>query len=413
MDKLREALEECVRTTLWTNKGQHIAPSDLRLLYRRGRSSESSRLFFELFRPKLSDPSINRLATQLRSLLVRFISSDTDRIGNGLFALMGGPGNLREPTIVEFAQTLLKPATVLGPDRVIDLLSGWVAGEPLRFHKCSLLEGVEIERELRLPEGISLTKLSKSSTDLPAWLPFHIGTSKSEYLGRVVMSINCEMSPAIYTPSVKNTWKLSDKPQESFAYASRKIPNLSPDSFCESLSLACNHYVQWQLNCLDYGELGLFGNTFSGASYKAPSWAPKFLMSQMELELARSIHLERYSDSNKRGLDIAIRRWMNSKKRRSHEDKMIDLRIALEALYLKDGQGELSYRMAMSCAWHLGPTYESRHSYFKKLRDLYKIASKAVHGRGIKYTPKNKSILADAQEICRVGILKRLKEDTE
>ena len=126
MDNLREALEECVQTTQWLNKQQRIASRDLSLLYRRRRGSDSR--LFELFRPKQSDASINRLATQLRVLLERFVSSDTDRIGNGLFSLMGGLSTMREPTVPQFAQTLLKPTIVLGPDRVIDLLSGWATG---------------------------------------------------------------------------------------------------------------------------------------------------------------------------------------------------------------------------------------------------------------------------------------------
>ena len=332
MDNLREALEECVQTTQWLNKQQRIASRDLSLLYRRRRGSDSR--LFELFRPKQSDASINRLATQLRVLLERFVSSDTDRIGNGLFSLMGGLSTMREPTVPQFAQTLLKPTIVLGPDRVIDLLSGWATGEPLRFQECALLEGVTIEQEIKLKEGVTLTKLPLSSADLPASLPFpHMGRSSSDYRGGVVMCIDCEQWPAIYAPLDKKTWDLSDEPPRTITCASGEMPNLSYDSFCESLSLACNHYVHWQSTWRDHGELQLFSNMRSGGgSYRAPSWPAKRVVSQEDLELARNIHLKRHSGARRRNVDRAIRRWMSSKQRPSYADKLIDLRIALESL---------------------------------------------------------------------------------
>ena len=373
-------------------------------------------LQFLSYKPIPSEPSLNQLAVELRLLLKRFVCSQTDRIGIGLSTVIGADNTMQKPTIPEFAKTLLKPATVLGSNRVVELLTDWSEGEPLRFQQCALLDGVRIERDLEYPGGITLKKLPTSMEDLPKSLPyFHNLTSGLKIIGGVVMCIDWDATPAIYAPSDDKTGILSQEILGSFPCTSKKTPGQYLDTFCESLSLVCDRYVHWQSIWRDHCGLQLFSDApIWGGGYKPPSSAPPNVdISQEKLAEALSIFPERNSASNKRGLDIAIRRWMNSKQRRSHEDKMIDLRIALEALYLKDGQGELSYRMAMSCAWHLGSTYESRHSYFKKLRDLYKIASKAVHGRGIDYTPKNNKILADAQDICRTGILRRLKEDKE
>ena len=65
------------------------------------------------------------------------------------------------------------------------------------------------------------------------------------------------------------------------------------------------------------------------------------------------------------------------------EDKYIDLRVALEAIYLKDFMNEHSqemrFRLALFGAWHLGADFEERRSIRKGLRDAYDTASKAVH----------------------------------
>ena len=85
MDKLREALAECVQTTQWINRQQRIGPSDLKRFYLRRRGGENTLLLTGLFRPEPSQASVNRLAIQLRTLFEPFISPDTDQIGNGLW----------------------------------------------------------------------------------------------------------------------------------------------------------------------------------------------------------------------------------------------------------------------------------------------------------------------------------------
>ena len=413
MNRLREALAECVQTTQWINRPQRIGPSDLKRLYLRGGGGENTLRLAGLFRPEPSQTSVDRLAIQLRTLFDPFVSADTDRIGNGLFALLGGHSKMREPTMPEFAQNLIKPATILGTDRVVDLLCGWANGKPLRYQECVLLEGVTIEKDLQLQEGIRLQGLPRSTADLPLSLPYYSRMSRNEYLGGVVLRIDCEMSPAVYAPSNTENVGLSDEPQGSITCASGEIPKLGQDAFCESLSLACNHYIGWRSSWSDHGDLQLFMGMGGGVSYKPQTWPAKVRMSQDDLDSARTIHLARYSSNRKRSLDIATRRWMTSKQRPSFADKLIELRIALEALYLKGGFGELKFRMATCCAWHLGADYDSRQKIFETVGKLYAIASKAVHGHTIEPKEESGAVLASAQDICRQGILKRLNEAGE
>ena len=112
-----------------------------------------------------------------------------------------------------------------------------------------------------------------------------------------------------------------------------------------------------------------------------------------------------------RKLKIAVDRWRRSMAEDAElEDRYIDLRIALEAIYLKDFANEHSqemrFRLALCGAWHLGADFEERRSTRKALRDAYDAASKAVHEGELPNAAR--PTLSTAQDLCRRGMLKLL-----
>ena len=109
-------------------------------------------------------------------------------------------------------------------------------------------------------------------------------------------------------------------------------------------------------------------------------------------------------------LRVPIQRWRRSKAASNGVDLAIDLRIALESLFLDDGnRAELSFRLALRAAWYLGAEGDERTKIFEAVRDAYDIGSKAVHtGKG--YDDVIPGSLAVAQDVCRVSILRRIDE---
>ena len=95
-------------------------------------------------------------------------------------------------------------------------------------------------------------------------------------------------------------------------------------------------------------------------------------------------------------------------------DRFIDLRVALEALYLKKFKGEqnqeMTFRLALFGAWHLGDGAEERKDIRRTLRDVYRLGSRAVHGQELKSSEENRRVLSDGQKWCRLGMLKILEE---
>ena len=383
--------------------------ADLRNIWRSDklRGNISSARYAE---PKVPEHLLTEFAKQIRQLLSDYLEPETDRIGNGLVDLMGGSPI---PKITDFAKSLIRGAAILGPERVVKLLFGWIEGEPFNYKAKALLRGVNIDQSLGLEEGIDISSLPKSSADIPPHLPpfsmFH--HSYLDFLGGVILSIDCEAEPAFYLPSK------GERPSNNFkhTWANGKIPELSIDTFCEALSLACNNHVYWKFFWRDFGDLEeLNTGVVSGMSYAdVPTMSSGIPLLQEHLEQAREIHLTRSSFGEKRRhLDTAVSRWIKSKRSNaSLADKFIDLRIALEALYLEDdNKTEKGFRLATRGAWHLGADFTERSKYYKTLRDAYSRASRVVHAGEKNVKKEDKNLLATAQDVCREGILKRLKE---
>jgi Apea-like HEPN len=84
-------------------------------------------------------------------------------------------------------------------------------------------------------------------------------------------------------------------------------------------------------------------------------------------------------------LDIAMRRYSYAHERHRLEDKIVDLLIAAEALFLSDQKedpykGEIRYRLSLRAAAFLAPEGESRRRIFRQMRAAYDLRSAVVHG---------------------------------
>ena len=323
-------------------------------------------------------------------------------------------GGIVTPKLFEYVKILIRAAAVLGGERTAELLISWVQGKPVRYRSISVLKGLTIEQPLTLKEGLHVFQLPKSSNELAMHLPA-MGLSMhslDSMLGGVILSIECEAEPALYFPSKEETTiNISEH-----TWAGGHIDNLSVDSFCEAMSLACGGCVRWKFNWRDFGEVQEFLSAYSGASWTdIPIFSGATSFSQENFEHAREIHNLRSARGKiNPSLDTAIRRWIKSKSSHSSfTDQLIDLRIGLEALYLEETGAELRFRLASHGAWHVSENFEERKRNFQTLKQSYSLASNAVHGGNIKKNDNNEKLFENAQRLCREGILKRLEEKTK
>ena len=361
--------------------------------------------------PVIPEELFDHIIPVFRTLLQDFVNYETGRIGNGLVNLSGG---VPQPELKDYLPILIRASAVLGGQRVAELLLGWIRGERIKYQTISLLNGVTIDRPLALEEGLRLYQLPQSSNEIVSHLPamsldMH---GFQAMVGRVALSIEGEAGPALYLPS-KATLDWSNV---EHIWAGGQIENLSVDSFCEAMSLACGGCIRWQFSWTDFGEIREFLSAYGGTSFtNVPPFTNLTGFTQDQFERAREIHnLRNARGRNKAGLDTAVRRWIKSKSSESSfSDQLIDLRIALEALYLDNNEGELRFRLASHGAWHISESTEERKANFQTLLQVYKLASGAVHGSDVATSDKNKTLLEDAQILCRKGIMKRLREQDD
>ena len=415
MKELVDSLERCVRQSAFISEQMgKIEWSDYRRLVRYRRwIDDDNWLRWNRSKLEVDDALVNDLTARLKPVLADFTDAETGRFGNGLFLLLEGQRTWEYPTVVEFAKTLIVAAVGSSAPQLVASLQGWVSGEPLRFQLSVLLEGADIDQELQLTEGIRVSKLPKSWADLPGSIPpFEMAVPLTDVIGGVIMSIDCEMSPAFYLPAKNEAGQLISREGE-FKTVLGLVPDLFLENFCESVSVAVNGYIDWLLRWREFGPLDVFTASPPWISLKVHSKTDrtKKIFSQANLDEALEIHRTRHRGGGLReNLELAISRWVRSKRAGTDLDKLIELRIAMEALYEIGGANEKAFRIATYGAWHLGEDFEQRHLIRETLRKAYSDSSSAVHGGKLKYAAKDPDLVSSAQDICRDGILKRLKE---
>ena len=163
------------------------------------------------------------------------------------------------------------------------------------------------------------------------------------------------------------------------------------------------------------------GNGPDVARYLIPGLFGKSTeVGRSDIEKAQCLYeiLDKNPDINEK-LRIPIDRWIRSKVITTSVDKIIDLGIALEALYVPDGgSGEIRFKLAVHAAWHLGKNKEDRRKLMKEFKEIYDWRSKVVHTGKLpnktKKTPftyeEVQQFIERAQDLCRESILKIMED---
>ena len=151
------------------------------------------------------------------------------------------------------------------------------------------------------------------------------------------------VSPAFYHPR-----------QDTAIHEYRTQENRTSDVFkslCQGLSLACDSAVQASLKWPFWPEDELFYLNPPGPGPPRFSVPVDVFEASVEVEQSQIREAERLYeilDKNpevSEKLRVPINRWVKSKTLQEPIDKIIDLGIALEALYVPDGAGDTTYKL--------------------------------------------------------------------
>ena len=427
----------------WASRpGEVISVHELRELLSGEDSGTADRAGAREARLVCPEDTLSLLVDHLQVLLNDFVDAENDTIGHAFPRVSNDLAKETETLQADglcatscitaldvFARALVKGSALVGSTRVGSLLAGWVEGRSVRYRTCAILNGINIKVALEPVPGIRITPLPWSSDELPDDLPFLSSCAPEDYLGRTIIYLDIEATPPLYRPG-------PDEVRQPVHASSTCIADV--DAVCEALALESDDFVDVAFQWNDYGELREVFPTRnsstwarSGSSLRSqskPGWGKSVDFQTGVVTLSPGEHT--LSDLDQSELGNTIRSLMEPKykgtrisatrlikSKDSHQDlvdQFVDLRMALELLFLKDFTNEQSqemrFRLSLIGAWFMGQDFEDRRRIRKVLRDAYDTASGAVHTGNVAFTDDNRELLANAQQLCREGILKLLRD---
>lgn len=408
MDEVLNALQRVVEKATFNVDGNKISSAQIRRLYH---NQDVNGLRAHISNLAVNQGDFSTLSDALIPFLQRYMHEETGLIGNGFFLCSGGSVRDVYISVEELAKMLVVAGAKLETQRVVELFEEWINGICLRIPECVILEGLEIETPFTY-NGIEIFKQTFSS-DIPIRFPSLMSSLQEE---KVVASRKVNLSPALYKPSRKKWTNIEDNVWAQPSLKDWSIENYESywNRFCEAVSLVLGSFVGWQRVWREWDELNAFQRfSRSFSSMEKRSFDTALRQKSFSLGIlteATEISRKRKS-SGVQGIDLAIRRWVRSYLG-EQEDQLIDLRIALEALYVQGAQHEIAKTVAARGAWHLGGNFEERRTYYEILQKLYQDASRVIHAGSAKYVKEDDALLDQGREACRKAILAILNDGT-
>ena len=388
-------------------------------------SQDAKRIVFR-FGPRIvSSGTETKLLDFMERELGKFVHEG--RILSATFFILGGRSDGIQ--VRELMQQLLRIAIVWGVDGAVSAFDKCTVDASSSFRVVALLEGVTLDEQKQVFEGIELVPLPESTSGLPRYLPLAPPTGISEdfFCSKTVLIINYSISPIFHKPHLlASTLDEFDSQKDRFrveVYGGR-FPDFNEtdfhETFCGALSLACNSPVQISLTWEWLAEDEFFNvshGVIGGTTGRYGPFGSKPEDGTAHVEEAKRMYkilVNMGTDDGKR-LHIAIARWIESKGPTNDVDSIIDLGIALEVLYLSDmgDNRELSFRLRLRAAWHLGRDEEDRKKMLKRFGEIYNCRSNAVHNGELGRTVKSggnqiptREFIERSQDLCRESIMK-------
>ncbi|MYJ96469.1 MAG: hypothetical protein F4053_13050 [Proteobacteria bacterium] len=377
-------------------------------------------------------------SSSVEKWLEDYVNRETDSIGHAFpmesgkhsyarFEAQGAMSECYVSSVDDFARVLVRGAAIMGSARLVGMLSGWLAGEGVGYRTAAVLNGLYLTDKLAPLPGIRIEPLPRSTDGDFGSLPVLGGRSIKDYLGRSVLSLESIARPAFFRPEKEG---YGSKVHAEFT------SGVGLDTVCRALALESDTPVDVAFEWNDYADMSryLSPGSRSTRSRRRGGIEPLGVGSSLSTDYATGVSTVVIDDGSvchpsdrrlksalramaKQGgssVDVAIARWCKSKEGFSTlADKAIDLRVALEALYLKDfdrkNRGEMKFRLAVYGAWHVGSDFAERKEIRKTLADAYAMGSMAVHGDPLSSSRGGEALLSRSQELCRRGILKFLE----
>ena len=213
-----------------------------------------------------SEATKSKLLDFIRAEFAPFIHEDWIQSASFFIARSGSSMGYPLDMLLE---QLLKIAIARGVGGAVSAFDRCTKDTHVSFQYMALLEGIRLETEIQIFEGIRLVCLPHSTSELPYYLPNLLiaDISAISLLGKTVLIIDASVSPIFHKPFpelFREGFREEDLPFR-VEVSGGKFPNFKVEDFyekfCQALSLSCNSAVQISLNWRLWAEDELFNLT--------------------------------------------------------------------------------------------------------------------------------------------------------
>ncbi len=379
-------------------------------------------------------PNYDLLCINVANYLIESDSAHERRLydyGGGVLPLM------------EILERLLEIALVRGTDEAVSLLDRFSRGEGIQvfLRVIGLLEGIKLERNIEVYEGARLVPLpspeiSGKMEQCLIGLPMRAFVNeKDSFFGRTLLVIETPTLAIFHRPSerrIKRGTQIGEIPYQTQVHDGEFVGLNAvysfKDIFCPALSLVCNSAVEIVFEGMLFEQENSFELHPGGSNmlrYANRSNKPT-VAEEAEIDEAKRLYriLVGKPDLRER-LRIPIDRWIMSKTSKRDIDKMIDLGIALEALYVYEPHPERrgkDWQIRHHASAYLKTDACPEDALRKEFNEIYSWRSAAVHkGRlpskkitntkKIPYSRQERvAFIERAQALCRKSIMKIIED---
>lgn len=271
-------------------------------------------------------------------------------------------------THVFLAEWLLGRAGTVGVNQAVEDLRRYLGTERLPCHSTVAVGGIEIDRAFDLGHGMQLVpwkdvwnSRTKRAVD------------QAETFHRSFYDPDCALLREVELPRVHVHYT-----DTSFHFQSRDVGTETDLLLCLGLPgpTAPVLLASW-LEPPEWAPMitGSLSMPFVEGPGKAKPF-PETAVVEGSRVFSNWLGL---SEERRLELRVPMQRLNSAMRRASLVDSAIDLGIALESIFLRDGQGALTFRLRVRAARWLGSTPEERRRLSATVGDLYAVRSRAVH----------------------------------
>ena len=413
---LEELLDRVFPHIQVTIQDNVIAVPEYRNILRRARASNDAhdKSHVNSYEVKIQDPSLdNEIRNFIEQELGEYIHDN--KVRTALEKTYGLPKGMHF-RLDGIRKRLLDLLIILGGEAATDSFVRSLQSYSCPYRKLTLVGGVTLDEEMDLYDGIRLLPLPETDESLSSTYPELLPGSELRHRFREAVIIDEErtVSPQFIRPD--------DDSEFVTKATSQQAPDFDPRTFCLLLSLVTTRhaYVSMEWASLSEDE---FINMLTGSAFRYVVIQTPNLSFPVEAdEIAEALIVyEKFRSSTpgtQKRLRIPLTRLaIAADTNRSPLDRIIDLAIALESLYLPGITEELTFRLKLRAAKHLEDTVEKRRAIAKTLGVFYKIRSSVAHTGSppseYDTLPDLIKVLAATQAVCRRSIRKIVEQGQE